>query len=619
MSAGLLPTSDQTKKSPVRPAIAPYLDNPEAVAAALSDGLGEASLRLDDAPAPLSLIHADRLACAVVNAAGRVRAANAAFTRLFGDVAPDVEAVRRALDRDQPFTTLAPAPADDGVRPLIVAAPVARGADWALPPAIKAAAGLPGAAAVILAVAAFSVEDALADAARAYGFTPLQVRVAVALVRTGDVRRAADQAGIAYDTARKCVAAMLERSGSPRLPALIARLTRLVFGVWPGERDGESILGDVWGLTECQAELALRIAQGMTRAEAAAASGVSEAVAKKQLDIVFAALEVSSAAALARRVTEARALALLTDASTSAALPRLDVVEPLRIFRRPDGGEVAYSDYGPHSGVPVLVLHSSTQSRHAPLVLVRALQAAGFRPLALDRPGFGFTDMPADKAPWRADPFTAACSDVGLLCDRLGLRHVDIVARGGAQIALALARLCPHRIGRMVLVNPDPPNDGQGHRSGPLALVRDVFYRFPGLIQRAAWTLARRLDDERMRRNLLRVVRVSPPDVALMGHDDAFADYARGFRLFAAGRLAGYVTEQIAMTRWTTDPVPGLTHWRMLFSEHDPLHDPAHARAWWRKTLPDTPLDIIPATGRFLVMQRPDAVVAALKSAPAAA
>lgn len=615
MSAGLQPTARAYGSPGRQPGIAPYLDNPAAVVAALREGLGEASLRLDDAPAPLSLVHADRLAGAFVDASGAVIAANAAFRRLFADVPPDAALIRRALTEDRAVTALSADAAADGARPIMLAAPQAFARDWALPEAVRAAAHTRDSGAVVLAVAAFSVEDALADAATAFGFTALEVRVAIALVRTGDVRRAAAHAGIAYDTARKCVANMLERSRTPRLTALIARLIRLVFGVWPGERDGDSLIGDVWGLTPRQAELALRIAQGMTRAEAARATGLSEAVAKKQLDIVYAALEVSSAAALARRVTEARALALLTDAAATAVLPRLDVVEPLRIFARPTGGEVAYSDYGPASGRPVLVLHSSTQSRHTPLVLVRALQAAGWRPIALDRPGFGFTDPPSDTAAWRADPFTAAARDVDLLCERLRLARIDIIARGGAQAALALMRALPHRVGRMVIVNPDPPTTAEGNRGGILGALRDSFYRFPGLIERTAWTLARRLDDARLRRTTLRVVAPSPPDVALMQNDEAFADYARGFRLFATGRVQGYVAEQTALVRWSPPPMPGLAGWRMLVSEHDPLHDPAHVRQWWRTMLPDTPMRTIPGTGRFLVMQRPDLIVEALSDA----
>lgn len=602
--------------------VAPWLDDPEGVSAALRRGrTRDLEARLDDTPALLSLIHAERLAAAVIASDGSEIFANNVWRRLFGgdqDRPPGPDAVREAVHQvmrtGQSAAHFAAAPAPDGARPVFVAAPAALARRWALPAAARAAAETPAAAVVVLAVSAFSVAEALHDAAHAYGLTDLQSRIAVGLVRTGDVRGAAREAGVTYLTARTVAAQMLKRTGTPRLSALIGRLVRLAYGVPALGREGEAVLGDVWGLTERQAELALRIAQGLSRAEAARAGGMSEAAAKKQLEIVFAALEVSSAAALARRVAEARALALLTDVSGSSALPRIDCIEPLRLFARPQGGEIAYSDYGPQSGVPVLVLHSSTQSRHVPFALVRALQQAGFRPLALDRPGFGFTDLPPDAGAWRADPFSAAVADIESLCDRLRLARLDIVARGGAQVALALARLAPHRISRMVLVNPDPPTDARGHRGGPLGAVRDMFARFPRLIERLAWTLARRTDDVSMRRIVMRSVHLSPPDVALMQDDEAFADYARGFRLFATGRVAGYVAEQTALTRWSSAPMPGLAGWRILVSEHDPLHDPAHVRAWWQATLPDTPMHTVPGTGRFLVMQRPDLIAATLNT-----
>jgi pimeloyl-ACP methyl ester carboxylesterase/DNA-binding CsgD family transcriptional regulator len=615
LGATVLPAATREVES----AFEPWLQDPDALLEAIRNGARGFEASFDRAQHTFSLMRGEQLACAVLDRDGNLLFANELFAKAIGVASIDLEVARNVANSRRSVTAHA-----SGSDPSLARAVVAYGAmpealSWVLPEEVRGAACEPGAAIVVLAVAAMSAANALEGACRAYGLTDLQTRVAIGLVKTGDVRGAAVQAGVAYQTARKVAADALKRVGVARLPALIERLVRLSFGVWPVGREGEAILSDVWGLTERQAELALRLAHGMTRAEAARAGGMSEAVAKKQIDVIFAALEVSSATELARCVTEARALALLTAASGSAVLPHGEALEPLRIIRRLDGGHVAYSDYGPQGGQPVLVLHSSTASRHAPLTLVRALQADGFRPIAMDRPGFGLSDPMADLAAWRSDPFGNACDDVELLCRHFKIERIDLIARGGAQVAIELAKRFPHRLGRVVLVNPDPPTEAHGRRSGPLGAVKDTFYRFPALVERMAWTLSRNLTTEKARSLVLRTVRTSPPDVALMQQDAFYADYARGFRLFASGRVAGYVAEQIAMTRWRTEPLPHLSHWRILLSEVDPLHDPDEVRAYWSRILPGALQETVPETGRFLVMARPDNVVAALKAARPAA
>jgi len=465
----------------------------------------------------------------------------------------------------------------------------------------------------MLAVAAGSAGDAIGSACRSFGLTPLQTRVATALIAKGNVRDAAALSGVGYETAREAIADAMKRAGATRLSGLVESIVRLSFGIWPLGRESDAILKDAWGLTSRQAELALQVAQGLTRAEAARATGISEALAKKEIDIIYATLEVRTAAELARAVTEARALALLTSATGSHAPVEGDFVEPLRLVQRPDGSQVAFSDYGPASGAPVLIVHSSSASRQAPSRLVRALQAAGFRPLAIDRPGFGLTDGLADRAAWRADPFGAACADVRLVCERLKIRRLDVIGRGGAQVVVALARQSPDLLGEVVLVNPDPPTFASRQRRGGVGAVKEAFFRFPDLIEKVTAMVVSNLSPARAKRVVMHAIRTSPLDVAVMDDPRNYADYARGFRLFTTGRVRGYVTEQRALRNWTPGaPLTGLGSWQVLLNDHDPLHDPAETLAYWKSVLPDARFETVPDTGRFLVMSHAGLVAARL-------
>jgi pimeloyl-ACP methyl ester carboxylesterase/DNA-binding CsgD family transcriptional regulator len=590
----------------------PWLNESAALTEALRAGSRDFAEGLEGPTSAFALLRAERLGVAVLDRRGAPLFANAAWRQAFADTPPDAELLSEVIAQGARRTVLL----DHGEAfagrstALYAAATLAR--DWTLPPEALASLGDDRAAAVIVVVGALSATQVLTDVCAAFGLTDLQTRIAIGLVRTGDVRGAASQAGVSYQTARKVAFDAMRRVGAPRITGLIERLVRLSFGVWPEGEAGAAELTDVWGLSPRQASLALRIAEGLTRAEAAAASGLSEATAKKELEVVFEVLGVHSAAGLARAVTEARALALITDATRGEAQLVSDRTEPLALLRRPDGSQVAYSDYGPRSGRPVLVLHSSSNSRPQPSRLVAALQAQGFRPLSLDRPGFGLTDPHPDKARARTDPFGAAVEDVRLLLEHLKLDRIDIVGRGGAQVAVAMAREAPDLMGRVLLVNPDPSSASHNRRRGPMGAIQEAYFRHPDLIEGLVRLIVANLSPEQSKRIILKAVEGSPLDMATFADPRNLADYARGFRMFATGRVAGYVAEQTAIGRWTSPPLSNAAHWRVLLSRHDFLHDPARTYAVWREILPDARIDWVEDASRLLAISHAELVARTL-------
>ncbi|MDG2523612.1 alpha/beta fold hydrolase [Caulobacter segnis] len=588
----------------------PWLETPGALTAAVRGGSRAFAAGLAKAVEGRSLIRADRMGVAVLDRAGAILFATDTFARLVAPDRIDAEAVAKVLATQR--TIIAPnADETAASRSAVAYGPIEQARQWAMPEEAARAARSPRAAIVVVAAGAVTGGEALLDACAAFGLTPLQSRVAMGLVRTGSVRGAAREADVAYETARKVVADAMRRAGATRLSAFIERLVRLSFGVWPVGRDGEAMLADIWRLSQRQAALVLALSQGLSRGEAAKAAGMSDAVAKKQLDVIFTTLGVRTSPELSKLVTEARALAMLTDALQGAVPVDPDIMEPLRLILRTDGTHVAFSDYGPRGGRPVLILHSSSATRAAPGVLVRALQAEGFRPLAIDRPGFGMTDAPSDPA-WRTAPFEAACDDVLLVCEQLKLSTLDLIGRGGAQVAVALAKRAPALIDRVLLVNPDPPTS-HGRRSGIFGAVKETFFRHPDLIEKFAWTLAAQMTPTRSWRLLARAIENSPPDRAVMSDGRNYADYAATLRPFATGRVAGYVAEQTAMLGWTSGPVNGSGRWRVLQGAHDFIHMPTEVIQYWRGVLPEADFEMIPDAGRYLVLSHPALVAGALK------
>lgn len=558
------------------------------------------------------MFNAETVAAALLDRRGGVVFASPAFQAMANERRPDPTLLARLAQAVRPGVEIAAFDDDAAESAVFAYARASQAGAWRLPPEVAAAAALHPDHVVVLTSQVVSAAKPLEDACRAYGLSGLQTRVALETIRTGAVKTAAQSVGVSYHTAREALAEAMRRVRAPRLPALVRRLTSLAFGVLP-EDDGGDILGDLWGLSPRQAAIAGLVADGMSRAEAAAALGLSEAVVKKELDQVHLVLQVNTGAALARRVVEAKALRWLTRATGGDVGFLEPGAEPLRFIHRLAGGRIAVSDYGPVSARPILVVHSSMTNRIVPRGLLRALQAQGYRPISIDRPGFGLSDEVPGARAGGHDPYVTAADDALQVLDHLKIRSPDLIARGGAQFVLALEKAAPGRLRRAVLINPTPHTAATDRNVGSLGVLKEAFRRNPAMIRLAAAVFARQYSFERIVEFMRRSLRGSPPDEIAMRDPELLRDYFRGVRTFATGRYGGYVNEQTEFAQGTQPPpLPGTANWRVLISAHDVIHDPRHVLAYWRRVLPDARFEIVPDTGRLLGLSHPELVVAAL-------
>ncbi|MBO9546484.1 alpha/beta fold hydrolase [Caulobacter sp.] len=591
------------------------MEDADAVLAATRDAPDalDALIEPEAAQAGFSpLFNPQSIAAAVLDAKGRVRAASRLFAEELGERYIDPGLVARALHSGKPV--VAPVAVESGGGPesvIFVYAPAGEAFPaWRLPPELAQEA--PTGKVVVLttlSARAGPIEQACA----AFGLTASQTRIVQAVIRAGSIKGASEMLAISHVTGRETLSEIYRRTGTRRVSELVGLLSGLAFGAMPSEADHAPLLVDVWGLSRKQASIALVVAGGASREEAARALGLSVAVVRKEMEQVFATLRVSSASELARTVSTLSALGALLGATRGQlgfADPR---VEPLRLLPRADGTRIAWSDYGPVGGRPVLIVHSSMTSRLAPSGLVEALQRGGFRPIAVDRPGFGMTDPVPGLRAGEHDPFDASARDLIALLDALRLPAIDIVARGGAQAVLALARRAPERVGRVVLVNPDPISGADSLRRGPLGAFKEAYWRRPELIGAFARMLAGSLTRERLLGMVRQSMHGSPPDEAAMADPRIAEDYWRSVRMFATGRIAGYVNEQVAIARESPpDPMPGLVRWSVFIGAHDTLHDPDHVDRYWRRVLPDSRFERVADAGRFLAMTHTARVIETL-------
>ena len=448
--------------------------------------------------------------------------------------------------------------------------------------------------------------DAYGDA---FGMAPAVKRALLALHACTNVTAAAAQLGISYETIREQLETARNLVGAASLPHLLS----LGITASLADRVGETtaVFKQVYDLTERQTRLAGLVCNGATRQQAAQALGLSEPVVKAELAMLYAAVGVSGALPLARLLAESRVLASHTGADVHAE-PHAAPSSRTLMVPLPDGRRIAASDYGPDRGDPVLVMHSSMTARPVNRVLVESLQNHGFRPISLDRPGFG------DSCPIDAHGtayFAAAADDMAQFCRQLGLGKVAVVTRGAAHVALEFRRRHPGLVQLMLITNPDPDGQSSGRSKGVMAAIKQNFRRRPWAVEAMGLIAARLSSPDRLRDNLLRMTAGIPADAIAMRDPANFMDYFRGLDALIGGHHQGFVREQVAMaTMQPPLPLPDTQDVVVLMGEHDFIHDPADTRAYWQAALPDAVLTIVPEAGRFLTYSHADMIAGLLRN-----
>ncbi|OYU14516.1 MAG: hypothetical protein CFE37_10490 [Alphaproteobacteria bacterium PA4] len=497
---------------------------------------------------------------------------------------------------------------DTAAGPVVLAvAPLTAARDWQVAwPALDA----PGDTVGVVRLSPAAVPARVARFGAAFGLSPAQVRTIAALHNHGDVRAAAQATGIRFNTARDYLEQARKLVWAPNLPRLV---TWAVLGTLDADTSSESDGGvaALFALSQRQRRLAGLIADGSSRAAAAAALGISAAVAKKELAAVFTATGVSSAIGLARLLAEVRGLAIIT------RLPPRDEAWPAPACRdiritAPDGRQLVASDYGPDQARPVLVLHNSMNCRGVDRALVEALQNAGFRPISPDRPGYGDSDA-VPVAAMAADYLAACTADVVALCAAMGWGPLPVIAHGPMPVVLALLAGAPALVTRVVVDAPEPDSAHGNRAQGMMAIMKRQFARRPRAVAAGLNILFKLASHSRIANAMQDWTATSPADARAMADPALLMDFWRKLEPFRRGRIDGLVREQVMQATSGPPPItPGTHDLTLLIGGTDFMHDAGENRDYWRRILPDAHIRVIPDAGRFISYSHPQLLVAAL-------
>lgn len=118
-------------------------------------------------------------------------------------------------------------------------------------------------------------------------------------------------------------------------------------------------------------------------------------------------------------------------------------------FTHVDGVRIHYQEAGDENAPPIILIHGFISSNLLWSHILLPLANAGFRVIAPDLPGYGYSDKPRD-ARYTIDEQARA---IQRLMDRLGIGTATIVgASYGGAIAATLALDYPERVNKLILV-----------------------------------------------------------------------------------------------------------------------------------------------------------------------
>ena len=161
-------------------------------------------------------------------------------------------------------------------------------------------------------------------------------------------------------------------------------------------------------------------------------------------------------------------------------------------FTRVNGARIHYQEAGDEKAPPIILIHGFISSNVIWSHVLMPLAQAGFRAIAPDLPGYGYSDKPADAEYTIAEQARAV---IGLM-DRLQIEKAGMVGTSyGGAVAATIAIDYPERVEKLVLVGAVSNDDAKRKfllRVSCLPLVGDIA---TPLFLGSRWILRKRMTD----------------------------------------------------------------------------------------------------------------------------
>jgi pimeloyl-ACP methyl ester carboxylesterase/DNA-binding CsgD family transcriptional regulator len=546
-------------------------------------------------------IHPDAVGTAIVDARGRLLRASARFLEWVGEPGASADCRRLIAEAVRGPPAIGLVTADDGHVVSVFAGRGALTADWdAFAGEHQGRSDIAGS--VLLVAFAPSKSSALAArAAASLGLTPLEARLAEALLDAPNLAIAAAAIGISSETANYALGRAMRKAGVTRASELVGRIVDLTCEAGYEAVADLLLLRRAMGLSPAEARVAAAIAAGGAAREIAPGLGLSEQTVKSYRRAIFLKTGVNRSRDLRRllsEIVELDRLASVSELLSSPSRPQ----ERLRVIAE-NGRHIALIDYGPASGKPLIVGHGFTAGRLMPPPLLARCHAAGYRVIIPQRPGFGLTDAAA------GDYLETASDDLAAILDALGVETARILGRdAGTAAVLSFAARYPGRLDRPVLLNPRTPKGARPPPSAPMSAISRFLMERPGLVEPFAEMLRRQTRSDAVESMLRRACTVEL-DRDIIEDPAVLAQLVRDMQGMMARSVRGFVAEQRVYSQgWSPPGLTDPTAWTVAhFGELVPDPD---LRPW--AGLPGLRSVMIEGAGLMAAYSHPDEILALL-------
>lgn len=140
-------------------------------------------------------------------------------------------------------------------------------------------------------------------------------------------------------------------------------------------------------------------------------------------------------------------------------------------FVNVDGARVHYQEFGDRSAPPMILIHGYTASVYVWKTVAPMLADAGFRVIAVDLLGFGYSEKPS----WFEYTIDSQARMISRFMDTLGIGRAVIVGSSyGGAVTLSLALDYPERAEKLVLVDAVCNDEVKNHPILRLASLRGI-------------------------------------------------------------------------------------------------------------------------------------------------
>lgn len=279
-------------------------------------------------------------------------------------------------------------------------------------------------------------------------------------------------------------------------------------------------------------------------------------------------------------------------------VPEATYAARARLLQLPDGRVLSWSEFGQRHGYPVIYFHSPAGSRREAALLHEAARNSGFRLIAIDRPGIGFSSFR------RLRGHSELVGDIRSLLDELDILHAGLLAwAGGGAFALATALHMAERVSFVSLLAP-----GQQPRQPSGLLGQAAVFALRGLVYlRQGWLrrgLCRESNSSKAPRYLRRLrdrlcyadrKQIDNPLVYRLLVNDVREAGRQGARGVAQDSVMSFMA-------WDFDPAAVTVPVQLWQGSADTISAPCRAR-YLQESMPSATLHTVARQGHFFFTQ----------------